>query len=341
MSPAEPDAGDRAGHGRPQDSPSDGAESAAHLLTVVVVVVMFNSADLIPGLVASLADGLDGTDWLLVAVDNSSTDGSPDVVRVLLPAAVVVETGRNAGYSAGINAGVAAAPTHDAVLVLNPDVRLEPGCVTELLTVLAEPGVGIAVPRLLDADGQLILSMRREPTVTRAYADALVGASRVGRYPSLGEVVTDHAAYEMPTDTDWAEGSTQLISAACWAACGPWDESFFLYSEETEFDLRARDLGFATRFVPTAVATHLEGGSGASPGLRALMALNRVRLFRRRNGRVRGALFWSAIVLRESSRVAIGDPGSRPTLRALTNPTRMRERPGPHSVSRAGSNGGA
>jgi GT2 family glycosyltransferase len=41
-----------------------------------------------------------------------------------------------------------------------------------------------------------------------------------------------------------------LISADCARACGPWDESFFLYSEETDFALRAGDLGFATAFVP-------------------------------------------------------------------------------------------
>ncbi len=212
------------------------------------------------------------------------------------------------------------APPHTAVLILNPDVRLADGCVRTSATLSAEPGVGVAVPKLVDGHGDLITSMRREPTLRRAFADALVGASRIGRFPSLGEVVTDPAAYEAESTTDWAEGSTQLVSAECWRTCGPWDESFFLYSEETDFNLRARDAGFTTRFVPTAAAVHLEGGSGASRGLRALMAVNRVRLFRRRNGRVRGWLYWAAIVLRETSRVAIGDPGSRPTLRALLSP---------------------
>lgn len=299
-------------------------------LPVVIIIVTYNSSDLLPGLVESLDAGCEGVPWHLVAVDNASRDGSPDRVRELLPSATVVETGRNAGYAAGINAGVAAAPEHRAVLVLNPDVRLTRGCVAELVRTLDQPGVGIAVPRLLDAEGELILSMRREPTLTRACADAIVGASRVGRYPALGEVVTDPAAYEHATDTDWAEGSTQLISAQCWQACGDWDESFFLYSEETDYDLRARDAGFVTRYVPSATAIHLEGGSGASPGLRAMMALNRVRLHSKRHGRVRGALYWSAILARESSRLAMGDEGSRPTFKALTSPRRMRQEQGPH-----------
>jgi GT2 family glycosyltransferase len=299
---------------------------------IAVVVVLYNSAALLPDLLDSLGAGLAALDWTLVVVDNASSDGSPAIARQLAPMATVVELDRNGGYAAGINAGVAAAPPHTAVLILNPDVRLSDGCVGELSRALSEPGVGIAVPRLVDRHGTLITSMRREPTLLRAYADALVGASRVGRFASLGEVVTDPTSYDAESFTDWAEGSTQLVSAECWQACGPWDESFFLYSEETEFDLRARDAGFATRYVPTASAVHLEGGSGASPNLRALMAMNRVRLFRRRNGWVRGGLYWAAVVLREASRVAIGDAGSRPTLRRLLSPSRMRELPGPHSV---------
>jgi GT2 family glycosyltransferase len=132
--------------------------------------------------------------------------------------------------------------------------------------------------------------------------------------------------------TDWAEGSTQLISAECWRTCGPWDESYFLYSEEAEFDLRARDAGLGTRYVPTALATHLEGGSAGSPGLWRLLVLNRVRLFRQRNGRVRAVPFWLATTLRELSRAVLGKPTSRAALRGLCSPTRWREVPGPEAI---------
>ena len=77
-----------------------------------------------------------------------------------------------------------------------------------------------------------------------------------------------------------------MLSRDCWHACGPWDESFFLYSEEADFDLRARDAGFATVYEPSAGAVHLEGDSGNSPQLWTLLQLNRVRHFRRRHALV-------------------------------------------------------
>jgi N-acetylglucosaminyl-diphospho-decaprenol L-rhamnosyltransferase len=300
---------------------------------VVVAVVSFNSEDVLPGLVASLDAGLAGLTWHLVVADNDSRDDSVAVVRRLLPAATVVETGRNGGYAAGINRAVEAAPPHRAVLVLNPDVRLHPGCGQRLTAALAAPGTGVAVPRLLDAEGRLIYSQRREPSIARALGDAVLGATRAGRSVLLGEVVTDDRGYRADTVTDWAEGSTQLVSAACWERVGPWDESYFLYSEETDFDLRARDLGLRTRFVADAVATHLEGGSAGSAALWPLVVLNRVRLYHRRHGRAASVTFWAVTVLREASRAALGRDHNRAALKALVSPRRLREMPGPHSVA--------
>lgn len=297
---------------------------------VLVAVVTYNSASLLDGLVESLPEGLGDLDWELVIADNASTDDTVAVAARVAPRARIVEVGRNAGYAAGINAAVAAARgEYDAVLVLNPDVRLDAGCVPRLALTLDEPGVGIAVPRLRDGSGGLIASMRREPTLARTLADAVIGADRAGRLGRLGEVVTEPSAYEHRQDTDWAEGSTQLVSAACWRACAPWDESFFLYSEETDFDLRARDEGHRTVFVPEAGAVHLEGGSGTTPMLWALLVVNRVRLFRRRHGPFPAALFWLVTLMREASRAVLGRATSRLAVRALVSPSILRRRPGP------------
>lgn len=298
-----------------------------------VVVVTFNSADVVEGVLASLPAGMDGVDWSLVVVDNGSTDGTVDIVRGAAPRAEIVECRHNGGYAAGINVGVAHVGACDAYLILNPDVRVAPGCGAELLAGLRRTGAGIVVPRLLDAQGMLISSRRREPTLRRAVADALLGAERAGRIGELGEVVTDPGVYERESVTDWAEGSTQLVSAACWAAAGPWDESYFLYSEETDFALRARDAGFPTWYVPSAVATHLEGGSAGSPRLWRLLVANRYRLYARRHRWPASSAFWAVLVLREASRAALGKDTSRAALRGLLSPSFMRDQKGPHSIA--------
>lgn len=304
--------------------------------TIAVVVVTHNSAALVDDLVASLPAGLGDLDWHLTVADNASVDGTVEAFRRHVPDVLVVQTGRNAGYAAGINAAVAAAEKFDAVLVLNPDIRLEPGCVPALLRSLRDRGAGIAVPRIVRANGEFSPSLRRDPSITRAFCDAVFGAERMGRISEFGESVTDPDRYHDVVTVDWAEGSIMLIDAPCWNACGGWDESFFLYSEETEYALRARDLGFSMIYTPDAGARHLEGDAATNPPLWALMSLNRVRLYGQRHGRVATAVFWAMVLLREGSRAVLGNPSSRLATKALLSPRRLREQPSERSIATAG-----
>jgi N-acetylglucosaminyl-diphospho-decaprenol L-rhamnosyltransferase len=283
--------------------------------TIAVVVVCWNSAAQLPDLVASIGPGLRDLDHQLIFVDNDSADDTVVRAKELAPGCTIVQTGRNAGYAAGINAGIAAADRYDAVLVLNPDIRLTPGSVEVLYRALGEQ-VGITVPLIRHEDGTPARSLRRTPTVLRALGEAVLG-ERAGRFASLGETVVDPDAYLRHGVTDWATGAAMLISAGCATACGPWDESFFLYSEETDFALRAGDLGFETAFVPAAEVTHLGGQSRVSPALWSLLTVNRVRLYRKRHSAPATAAFWTAVFLRESSRAVLGQRRSRRAVAAL------------------------
>jgi N-acetylglucosaminyl-diphospho-decaprenol L-rhamnosyltransferase len=288
---------------------------------LTVAVVTWNSGHHLPGFIAALPAGLAGvTSWRLVVADNGSTDSTCDLLSKLAPDAMLLALGRNLGFAAGVNAAIAACRPSRAVLILNPDVRLGEGMAVRLLDALGEPGNGIAVPRLLGSDGRLHYSLRREPTVVRMVCQALLGR-RAGRLSALGEVVSDPASYERPCRVDWATGAVTMVSRSCLDAVGPWDESYFLYSEETDFALRSRDQGFATCYVPRAVAAHLGGDSEHSPRLWSMLTLNRVRLFSRRHGPARSAAFRSAVIVNEGLRSLLpGRPEHRAALRALLFP---------------------
>jgi N-acetylglucosaminyl-diphospho-decaprenol L-rhamnosyltransferase len=303
--------------------------------TVAVVVVTYNSATVLPGLLRSLDDGLRGVSWHLIVADNASADDSVAVARQLVPDCRIAQTGRNAGYAAAFNAALRVAEPYDAVLILNPDVRLRPGSVAKLVARLGGDGAeraGIAVPRILDEDGGVAFSLRREPTVRRAFGEALLG-QRAGRFAALGETVVDRDAYFRDGTVEWATGAVMLMSRACLEASGPWEERFFLYSEETEFALRARDRGFLTSLVADAEVVHIGGESRVSPALWSLLTVNRVRLYGMRHSRPATALFWSAVFLREASRAALGHPRSRRALAALLRPARLPYPPASDAVS--------
>ena len=89
-----------------------------------------------------------------------------------------------------------------SLLVLNPDLVLEPRSVVELYRALEAPEVGIAVPMVLTDEGSLYLSLRREPSLTRALGEALFG-NRVPKRPAwLSETIRDRPAYARQQDVD-------------------------------------------------------------------------------------------------------------------------------------------
>jgi GT2 family glycosyltransferase len=289
---------------------------------VRLAVVTYNSAGVLPGLLDGLQAACEGVAWELVVADNASGDGSLDLVNRRAPGARTVPMGRNAGYAAGVNAAAAVPGEWRALLVLNPDVRLEPGAVARLLAALDLPGTGIAVPRLSGEDGRVAPTLRRGPTLLRAAGEALLGGTRAGRVPALGELVVDPASYDRPGTFDWASGAAMCVSRDCLEATGAWDETFLLYSEETEFALRARDAGFALRYEPSARGVHLGGEAHVSPGLWSLLTTNRVRLYARRHGPIATALFWAAVTAGEGLRALGGRRASRVALAALLLPGR-------------------
>jgi N-acetylglucosaminyl-diphospho-decaprenol L-rhamnosyltransferase len=290
---------------------------------VTVAMVTWNSEAHLPEAFASLPAGFAGVDsWQLFIADNDSADDSVARARALRPDVTVIQMGRNAGYAAGLNAIVRDAPGSGAYLFLNPDVRLEPQSVARLLDCVRTSGAGIAVPRLVDPQGTVHRSLRREPTVGRALGEAVLGGTRAGRYGRLGEIVMSPESYEHPGVADWATGAAMLVTRACLDAVGPWDESFFLYSEETDFALRARDAGYSLRYCPEAVAMHVGGDAHISAELYTLLVVNRLKLFRRRNGRTRGMLFWLAATLNEGLRAR--RPVHQAALRTLLSPRAFR-----------------
>ncbi|MFC7103798.1 glycosyltransferase family 2 protein [Nonomuraea rubra] len=258
----------------------------------------------------------------VVVADNASKDDSAAIAEKA--GATVVQVGRNAGYAAAVNAGIAALDLDrlDGVYVLNPDCRLRPGAIVPLLDALREPGRGIAVPYMVNPDGTLQPSLRRMPTVGRALVEAVVGGGLAGRIGTLGELVTDPRDYAEPGAYAWATGAAMLLSPLVIREVGPWDESFLLYSEETDFCLRAADLGYATWYEPASVIEHIGGDSGVNPMLASMLVVNKVRLYRRRHGPVRGTAYYLAVLAGEAVRALAGRRTSRASVAALVRPSR-------------------
>lgn len=286
---------------------------------VLIAVVTFNSAAVIEPFLRALPEALKGAGTAkVVVVDNDSHDATTSLVRAIAPWAAIIESGTNRGYAAGINAALVDVKARRGVYVLNPDTVPSPGSVA-LLADAAEsrPGVGITAPRVVDNHGNLKFSLRREPTILRAIGEGFLGGHRAARFPWAGEMIRDPAHYVDGAVADWATGAALFLSAHTVSRVGLWDEGYFLYSEETDYALRTRDSGLRVSLVAAAEVAHPGGDMETSPWLWSLVAVNRVRLYRKRHGRLLGALYWCIVLISEGIRACLGRATNRAAFIAL------------------------
>jgi GT2 family glycosyltransferase len=206
----------------------------------------------------------------VIVVDNGSTDGSLAPVEALggLPFELrIIRNQTNLGFAAACNQG-AAATTCEYLLFLNPDARLLDDSLSAPIGFMEQPansGIGICGIRLVDEHGNLSTSAARFPTL-RVMAGKTLGLCRLFPRAFPRHFLT---SAELTTSciVDQVIGAFFLIRRSVFDLCGGFDERFFVYFEEVDLSLRAKQLGFQSFFLSDAAAVHK--GEGCSERIKA------------------------------------------------------------------------
>ena len=217
--------------------------------TVGVIIVNWNGAEDTITCLRSLANVEEETreeQTRAYVVDNGSTDDSVQAIKSRVVGVEVVEVGANRGYAGGFNAGRkrALADGVDFLWLLNNDTFVEPGALAALLDAAERLGPGIYAPKIV---------MRDRPDMLW-FAGGTLAPHLKAHHKGRGE--RDLGQYDHLSTTAWATGCSLLVSSADAYALGPMDEDYFLYLEDVDWCLRARDLGIPTYFVPLARISH-------------------------------------------------------------------------------------
>ncbi len=228
-----------------------------------VVVVNFHSASLMGGAVA-VARAFAGTDIGLILVDNSPGDGAADIVRGVAPDATIIANASNRGYAAAVNQAFEITEA-ELVLLVNPDVRRISGSFDDVLGAFGDPSVGAVVTQLVNVAGEVQPHCIRAPRPFDLISEDLALAERFPHW-------SKPRRYRM---LDWDRGDARRVDAATGACLflrrtalqdvGLFDERFFVYYEETDWLLRAKQLGWQTVFLPSVEVVH--DSAGSSPGV--------------------------------------------------------------------------
>lgn len=274
------------------ESPTPALDGAPSADQISVVTVLYNSADVVEGLLASVPGEAE-----LIVVDNASADDGLTRARAARPDVVAIESRVNVGFGGGCNLGWRAA-TRPFVAFVNPDVRLEKDTLTVLLARALQESHSMIGPKLLDGSGAP-RPCKRRPSAILDLLGLLPSAARWAPAGWDGKLEPGHPVHSSGGVVDAIEGACFLLARADLEAIGGFDQDFFLYYEEDSLALRLRAQGGGAIYEPRAVAAHAGAASTSQVAGMATRHLHRSRVifYRKRDGQIRGTLSALALML--------------------------------------------
>ena len=237
---------------------------AAGPMTVSILIVNWNSKDLLRECLSSIQQTCADLEPQIVVVENGSFDGCAEMITAEFPEVEFIQGSDNIGFGRANNLGLTRV-TGDAVWVLNPDTEVRPGALQTLLGELDRlPDAGIVSPRLLNADLTLQWSVHALPRPVRQALDSEI----------LRRALSPYALWAPPSDfaplgtvaVEAVGGTAMLMRTETFRSVGGFTADYFIYAEDMDLCFKILRAGFRIYHVPAAEIVHHGGASSSEQG---------------------------------------------------------------------------
>ena len=229
-----------------------------------VIVVSFNTKQLLDACLLSVFSSLrlSKLKFDIIVIDNDSKDGTREMLHKKYPRVIAVFNKENVGFGKANNQGIHRA-SGKYILLLNSDTVILDDAVGSLYAFAQQHPLAFVGPKILNPDKSIQTSCGPFFTLPVAFAALYLKGDTIGL-------------------TRWSPGTTRevdWISGAC--IMGPrsvfldnllFDEEVFMYMEEVDLLMRAKQKGYRTFFYPESRIIHV--GSGSSINKRTGPVLN-------------------------------------------------------------------
>jgi GT2 family glycosyltransferase len=207
-----------------------------------IVIVSYNARQKLMTCLESLLGSLPA-DCNLVVVDNASSEGNADAIAERFPEVKLIRSPVNLGFAGGCNLGARHTRSRSLVF-LNPDTTVESGWLDALVAPLAaDDRTGLTTARIL-----LMSDPERLNTCgCNIHVTGLTLCRGMGRARDT---------YMQRDEVGAISGAAFAIRAELFERLGGFDETMFLYLEDTDLSWRARLAGWQTAYVPESVVLH-------------------------------------------------------------------------------------
>jgi GT2 family glycosyltransferase len=219
-------------------------------MKLVAGIINYRDYEAVPACLEALRRSSRPPERVLVA-DNSSVEPEAARLAQLVGRENLLASSANRGYAGGANAIIRAAAGAELILLLNPDVEVEPGfCEALLRAAEAEPRAAALQGKLLRTGKQILDSTGVRAFRSGRNRDRAGGEPDDGRFSAAEEVFGATGAASLWRRTALAE--LEIDGEF-------FDEDFLVYHEDNDLCWRARLLGWKVLYVPEAQAVHARG----------------------------------------------------------------------------------
>jgi N-acetylglucosaminyl-diphospho-decaprenol L-rhamnosyltransferase len=239
--------------------------------TVLTIILNYRTPDMTLEAAEAALVGMEGISGEILIIDNGSADGSYEILCAAAQERGWLSDGRlsvvgspvNGGFGAGCNIGIktvlADGSRPDFYYLLNSDAFVQRDTIRILRDFLQRESLaGLAGSRVVGVDGEPHTTAFRFPSI----AGEFVTAARTGLVTRLLENAV--VPMGMPTEQirlDWTAGASLMIRREVIEEVGAFDETFFLYYEETDLCHRALRAGWQTWYLPDSEVAHVGSAS--------------------------------------------------------------------------------
>jgi GT2 family glycosyltransferase len=267
--------------------------------SVSVIIVIWNAKAYVLDCFETLFQYTKNLPLEIIAVDNASTDGTPDEVAVKFPTVKLIRNEKNLGFAKANNIGIHQGKG-EYICLVNSDVKFIEDCFSPIIEYMdSHPEIGLLGPQSVDVAGKVIRSTMRFPTVWNSFTrylgvDLLFPNSRL-----LGAQLNSDFDHLETKDVEVLNGWFWLVRRSALEKVGLLDEEFFMYGEDLDWCLRFLKAGYRVVFFTGAKAIHYGGVSAAGSPLFFSIEKERatLQLFQKHYGNLSRFAFWLISIL--------------------------------------------
>lgn len=228
-------------------------------MNLSIIILTYKSKNLVRFVLKDLFESNLPEQTEVIVVDNDSKDGIEKMIEREYPEVKFIQSGENLGFAGGNNLGIRAA-FGKYILIMNPDIFVEPNTVQKLYNYITEKekhNIGLVAPRLNNPDGSLQhTAYRFHKLLTPVFRRTFLGGTEKGK-KHLKKFLMNDWDHDSVREVDWVQGSFFISPKSLLERVGNFDERYFMYMEDMDLCRKIKMAGKKVIYYPEAQAVHL------------------------------------------------------------------------------------